>query len=388
MRHAPGHTCPVSSLTADRVRSDVDVLSRAGLGLEDFLEEATESVGRAVPWVAACVATHDPTTRIISSARKYGDLVGHNDQDTLFARIEYGGEEPTAFQALHGTNRTAVAMHVATGGEVERSARMAQLMKPYYGYLDETRMLFADGDSYWGSMAIFRGPDDPAFSAAEAAWIAELAPAFARGVRIGILAAIGLAGTPADVTGLGPAVIILGADDRVSQMSPAAQARLDQLLVDARTGDPLTMVTALAASARRLARGEISTPPRVRVRATDGEWLVMHASPLSNATGGAGDVVITIEAARPPEIIDLVVAAFDLTAREREVTKLVIQGADTKEIAAALFLSPYTVQDHLRSIFDKAGVRSRRELVARVYFDQYAPRMNATLAPSGGFAAL
>ena len=60
----------------------------------------------------------------------------------------------------------------------------------------------------------------------------------------------------------------------------------------------------------------------------------------------------------------------------------------TSEIATRLHLSPYTVQDHLKSIFEKTGVGARGELVARLFFEHYAPRMAAEtpVASSGHFA--
>ena len=65
---------------------------------------------------------------------------------------------------------------------------------------------------------------------------------------------------------------------------------------------------------------------------------------------------------------DLRLRAAGLTDREREIAVALIRGDDTAAIAASLHLSPYTVQDHLKRIFDKTGVRSRRAFVAQWAF--------------------
>jgi DNA-binding CsgD family transcriptional regulator len=372
-----------SSLTLARVQGDLDVLSRAGLDLDDFLSEATGSLRRAVPWVGACVGTHDPATMMLTSARKYGALEANHEHDRLFGIIEYGSDEATSFRALARSEHRAIGVREMMPGEVDRSERMTRLMRPIYGFADEARVLFRDGSGVWGCLAIFRGEDEPSFGADEVEFLGSLSASFARGVRSGILTR--LAGAEATPGVAGPAVVIVDANDEIAQISLGAEERLAQLSGDVHRGDPLSLVTSLVGAARRAPGDPGSALPRARVRTASGEWLLLHASPLSGADGSRGDVVVTIEEARPPEIVALVVAAFGLTPRERDVTRLVLQGVETKEIAATLHVSAYTVQDHLKAVFEKAGVRSRRELVSRVYFDQYVPRMGDDVGPTGWF---
>lgn len=54
-----------------------------------------------------------------------------------------------------------------------------------------------------------------------------------------------------------------------------------------------------------------------------------------------------------------------LTKREHEVLTLISQGRQDKEIAALLSLSVFTVQTHVRNIYEKLQVRSRTEAVLK-----------------------
>lgn len=374
----------VSSLTSDRVRSDIDVLSRAGLDVDEFLDEARTALARVLPSTAACIGTHDPVTEMLTSGRKFGDLALHDAEDPLFAIVEYGGAETTSFSDIMRAEIPAVAM-VASGLDAPgASPRLDRLIRPLFGYHDELRLAFCDGAGLWGGIALFRAADEAVFTADEARWAAGLSAAFARGVRVGMLAQMGTA-SYIDSAVDGPAVVVIDRHDEVARMSAGAQARLLQLGQAAGSTDPLGTVYALVTAARRMTGMADERVPRARVRTRSGVWLVLHASPFIGRDGAVGEVVVTIEEARPSDVVDLVVAAFGLTRRERDVTDLVLRGIETKEIAARLHLSPYTVQDHLKVVFDKAGVRSRRELITRVYLDQYLPRRTEAVGPSGWY---
>jgi DNA-binding CsgD family transcriptional regulator len=245
-------------------------------------------------------------------------------------------------------------------------------------------MAARQGTVGWGGVALFRDADEKSFTRADTEFVATLSGGFAAGLRSGLL--VRLAGREPSDTTFGPAVVIVDSDGWVKQVSAGAETLLREMSQERNHASPDATIAGLVAGARRYAAGLTSILPRTRVRVHSGRWLVLHASPLAGANGDTGDVVVTIEEARPPEILPLLVAAFELTPRERDVTQLVVQGVETKQIAETLRMSRYTVQDHLKSVFDKADVRSRRELISRIYFDQYAPRMNSELAPSGWFA--
>ena len=71
-------------------------------------------------------------------------------------------------------------------------------------------------------------------------------------------------------------------------------------------------------------------------------------------------------------------SAYGLTQREQQLTRLVLQGFSTIDIADHLVISVHTVQGHLRNVFTKTGVRARRDLVTKIFFAHYEPRLRET----------
>jgi DNA-binding CsgD family transcriptional regulator len=108
-------------------------------------------------------------------------------------------------------------------------------------------------------------------------------------------------------------------------------------------------------------------PPVARVRMVGGLWLTFRAARIDTEVPAADrDIAVTIELTSPAERRMLYARSHGLTARETELLERLALGADTRTLAHELYLSEHTVQDHLKSIFEKTNARNRRTLLSRI----------------------
>jgi DNA-binding CsgD family transcriptional regulator len=125
-----------------------------------------------------------------------------------------------------------------------------------------------------------------------------------------------------------------------------------------------SLPAAVYVAARRAAYPDpgVDAAAVTRVRTGGGDWLSIHASRLGGPAGQQTAVVV--ESAQPVQMASLYLDAHGLTPAQSRVAALVLQGRSTRQIVNELHISSYTVQDHLRAVFEKFGIGSRRELVA------------------------
>ena len=120
--------------------------------------------------------------------------------------------------------------------------------------------------------------------------------------------------------------------------------------------------------------------PRTVAVPTSSGWITLHAAlPDGTATDR---VAVVLERAPGAQSTAIQLEAHGVTAREREIAGLLARGLTNPEIAERLVVSPYTIQDHIKSLFEKTNVSSRQELVARIFVDDYLPHLVARTPPA------
>ena len=287
-----------------------------------------------------------------------------------FVENEFLADDVNKWTDLAHDRDGARTLIAATAGDPSSSARYRDIFEPL-GLEDELRVVLRSRGSVWGFMCLHR-EQGAAFSAAELEFTQRIAPHLAEGLRLGLLVQDMELAQTADSPGL----ILLAEDGSVIGTNTAADQWLDELDTS-RSGTMPIEVHALTAKLRAL-----DPPvgvPQLRARTRAGRWAILQASWMPNQ--GHDTVAVIIQQAAADQIAPVVMSAYGLTAQEQKISGLVFHGLSTHAISEKLHITQHTVQDHLKSIFDKTGVRSRRELVTTVLRQQYLPRPQAGQPP-------
>ncbi|WP_342563832.1 helix-turn-helix transcriptional regulator [Paenibacillus sp. FSL R7-0345] len=323
---------------------------------------------------AACCTTVDPQTLLTTGAiteqgleRIHGALLDN----------EYLHDDYNKFAELARSNAAASSLWEATGGRPELSRRYREVLQPA-GFADELRAALRTGEACWGFLILFRKSEQGPFQQEELQFIRDIAPLIAGRLKAKAL-------NPAALTDSGgqPEEGIIILDDRLEPVSqnPGGRYWLEQLQRMEQQSRPALPGPVRAVSLRALAgkraagelprggspaSGESTAAARVCFRAPDGRFINITASRLDGPSGLV-QLAVSFTAAKAADLLPMVTEAYGFTEREKEIALLLSKGLSTKELALNLHISAYTVQDHLKSIFSKAGVSSRRELIWLLY---------------------
>jgi DNA-binding CsgD family transcriptional regulator len=355
-------------------------LCYAGRDAPTLLREVAGRLGRVVPFEAYCVTSNDPLSGLLTHMAAEGPV---NDKEHFRTYLEHIYFEED-LDALHRMvrNRLPVALlSEVTDGKLERALRCREIISPVgLGY--ELLGVCSVGQEQQGSICLLRERGDPDFDAREVTLLQRIIPHLSTGLKSAILHKQVSAEPEGESV---PGVLILDERGRVVQHTEAAQRWLRDL---GDVGDgwqegeglppPVWMVVgALRKALKPQTDRDANGVPSVRVQTRSGRWLTFHGARTEPRPGRGAETMVIIERSRPQELAWLRVSAYGLSERERAVVDLVVQGASTREISRALYISEYTVQDHLSNAFDKVGVRGRRALMKRLFFDNLYPGLIA-----------
>lgn len=358
-------------MDARTARTAADKIARVagrGLDLVAFWREASDVLAGTVPhYMAPCWYTLDPASLLVTSHFQEGipeiprDWLVHEYYDDDVNKLADIARSPSGISTLHE----------ATNGDPSGTPRWQKNIT-YGGDQEMIAALRTRSGDVWGAVGLYREAGEPMFTADEKAFLRAVAPTLAQGARRALLVGEAVEPDGPDAPGL----IVLSADGSVESATPGVGAWLADLPDGDWDGGKLpSAVVAVAGQALRTAErpdesGQVAVS---RVLSRSGRWVVLHGAALVSAD--ARRVAVIVEPAHPARISSLLMSAYGLTEREEDVTRLVLQGNSTAQIAERLFVSPHTVQQHLKAVFEKTGVRSRRDLIGRVFFSHYEPRV-------------
>lgn len=357
--------------SAERARREIVRLCHAGLDSRTLRLEVIKQLRKVIPFDLYFFSTADPATLLFTGAMIDETLERVTPQ---FLENEFLQDDVNKFSWL-ARNATSVGSLIqAAQREGIQSPRYQEILAPL-ALGDELRAALMAKGVCWGFLCLHRDQSSPYFTPAEAVFLRRLTPHIALGLRKALLLGSVTRSQVPDEPGL----LLLTDDLSVVSINSVAEQWLMEIAAADWTRKPLLpyAISTVVARLKAIEQGanvEMSLAPMVRLRTASGHWLALHASRLSSSNEHRL-VAVIFELARPVEIAPLIVQAYDLSRREGEILQTVLRGLSTSEMTDTFHIASHTVQDHLKAIFEKVGVRSRRELVGQLFAQQYQPRI-------------
>ncbi|MGG0815843.1 helix-turn-helix transcriptional regulator [Paenibacillus alvei] len=339
------------------VRTEILKLSKRSGCSHSYRKSLLKQLQQAIPFDAACCTTVDPDTLL--STGSVTDEEIEQIHDSLFA-YDYLREDYIPYHQLAQSEDSTATLSLATAGKLERSARYRDVLLPA-GFQDELRAALLYKGVCWGYLTLFRRFEKPTFTEEERLFIASLVPSIAQRLRKSSFAVPAAVQAEPEVE---PGILVL--NDKFDTLS--ANDTAYKWLRRLREWEGISSSTTLprpvrTACFRALSMTNVSSTCKSCVHIPGYPYITIRASKLHGDMDNAPLLAVTFEPAGPSDTLRRMAEAFELSEREKQVLDALIRGLSTKEIALLLHISAYTVQDHLKSIFIKTGVTSRRELV-------------------------
>lgn len=344
-----------------RCRERLRLLGSSRLSREEFTREAVGALRQAIGFDGpSCWVLADPASLLPTGHEMTGvDAAFQSSVPRLTALHQ--GYEAASDRSIASGEEPVATLSMSTGGDLAKNQLWDECFRPH-GVGDSFFLACRDRYGSWGWVNASRERSDRPFTAQDVRLLNDVSASL--GATMRQLAT----GDPSPTTDTPPpGVIICDHHLRETSWTPAAHRWL-ALLPDGprwhRHG--LLPPAVYGVVGRLLAAAEEASggTARARVRAAAGTWAVLDGSRLEGEAGGR--VAITIRAATADEVLEILCRAYELTPRESELVRLVVGGLSTQQLAERLFITPYTVKDHLKAVFEKVGVRSRRELVGHM----------------------
>jgi DNA-binding CsgD family transcriptional regulator len=368
--HSEVHHACMSENDLQGLVAEVERLGTRGLPYAELHREITDRVRRVMAIDAACWHGIDPANVLMTTANPVellanGFITPETESIAAGAVLasEYQRDDVNSFASLAARRRPSAILSESTRGRPERSARYTEFLEPF-GLPYELRTAFVTRGRAWGGVIFHRTEGSGDFTSDDAVLMGRLSRPIAEALRSSLrVDAARRAGPSA------PGMLLLGPTDEVELVTPGAE----ELLAVLRAVDPvdrsLPASIMIIAARTRAAGGEGRQPEPLHVP-TSGGWVTVHGS---LPEGPTGRVAVILQGTPEDQAAPLRLEAFALSPRERDVATLVAQGLDTTAIAERLYISPWTVQDHCKAIFEKTGTHTRKELRAQIFFHDHLP---------------